>query len=458
MRIIGCVALSCLAPTSGGVFASAAGDFDPSFNRVGLTREVIPERSSSEGLALHHNDEIVTAGSFFDQFFNSYLVLWRHLSDGTLDSRFGGTGIIFPMTPPGFVGTGTSLAVDSQDRLVMVTIASFGSPPSANHVVYRFNFDGSPDLSFSATGNVTIPIGRRFYAVTHVVTQPDNKILAVGGGVNPGTGRWEFLVYRVQESGELDQSFGQSGRVWTQITPGGGDDRSTGVAIQPDGKIVVSGRARRNALSDWHFALARYLPNGQLDNGFGIGGKVMFSVLEDDLGRKVVIQPDGKIVIAGYACKERPGTTEYCYFGVARVDDRGNLDPSFGGTGKLLTDVGNGFPYDLALQEDNKIIALGIHGELTGSVLNSVLVRYLPDGSLDPTFGFNGISETNFGYVLSVAAFLRLQSDGQIVVAGSTFSSGGTLSSVTARYQSETEDLNTTGNSKNHSELIAPVP
>ncbi len=145
------------------------------------------------------------------------------------------------------------------------------------------------------------------------------------------------------------------------------------------------------------------------------------------------IQPDGKIVIAGYACEDLPGGDEYCYFGVARVDPNGQLDPSFGDRGKVHTDVGNGFPYDVTLQLDNKIVAVGIRLLRDYDVTNVILVRYLPDGSLDPTFGDHGISETNYGYVRNSAAWVRVQADGQIVVNGGT---GGVASSnaVTARY------------------------
>ncbi len=124
---------------------------------------------------------------------------------------------------------------------------------------------------------------------------------------------------------------------------------------------------------------------------------------------------------------------EYCYFGVARVDSSGVLDPSFGGTGKVHTDVNDGFPYDVALQSDNKIVALGIHGNLTDFPSNVVLIRYLPDGSLDGAFGDNGISETNYGYIHNAAGDIRLQADGQIVVCGGT-ASHTQINAVVARY------------------------
>ena len=122
---------------------------------------------------------------------------------------------------------------------------------------------------------------------------------------------------------------------------------------------------------------------------------------------------------------------------MARLDERGGLDSSFGGTGKVTTDVGNGFAVDLAIQSDNKIVAVGIHQITPFDYTNCVLIRYQPDGSLDDTFGLNGISETNYGYTSGSGADVRIQSDGNIVVSGVTGRVFNAFRSVTARYLSE---------------------
>jgi uncharacterized delta-60 repeat protein len=412
------------------VVLSADGEFDPSFNRVGFTRERVGAWSSGYGLAIHSTGEIVTAGGYGPDTQTAELVMWRHLPDGSPDTTFGGTGVVYPLSSGVFFVNSNTLALDNQERIILLTIGA------GEYFVYRFNrLDGSPDLSFSPTGRVSIRTGAAIYAVVGLAVQPDNKIVGVGGAINPATARWEFFVFRLQEDGELDPTFAGTGRVWTPITPGGGNDRATGVALQPDGKIVVAGRAKPlDPDAGYNFALARYTADGELDDSFGTGGKVVFPVLDDNLGRKVVIQPDGKIVIAGYTCEERPDGSEYCYFGVARVDSAGVLDPSFAGTGIVHTDVNDGFPYDVALQPDNKIVALGIHGNFVDVRVSVVLIRYLPDGSLDSTFGDNGISETNYGYIRSAAGDIRLQPDGQIVVSGGT-SSETQASAVVARYQ-----------------------
>ena len=425
-KIIKTVAATCLMLMGSAAFA-AAGEFDPSFNGLGFTRDFIADSSGSSGVAIHSTGEIVTSGFYIDRGTNTeYLVVWRHLPDGTPDATFGSNGVAYPTPVPDQVfGNVTAVAIDNQDRIVLV------APNASSQVVYRLNFDGSLDLSFAGTGSMPVPLGSVFPIVGAAI-QSDDKIVAVSGAA---TATSQFVVYRVQESGGLDPDFGGTGIVMTQITPGGGLDRATGVAIQPDGNIVVAGRARSSAAgSFFKFALAKYSPAGELDDSFGDGGKVVFPFLDNSYGRKVVIQPDGKIVIAGSTCIGPTDT--YCYPAAARVDEAGALDPSFGSGGKVYTDPGNqgGSGFDVALQSDGGILVAGEHQWTPDRTAeNAILIRYLPDGSLDPAFGFNGISETNYGYVLNEITTVRVQADGQIVVSAFT-SNLVTFFSVTARY------------------------
>jgi len=444
------VAFALLGDT---VVLAAAGDFDSSYNRLGFTREVIAEASRSFGLAIYPTGEIVSSGFYFDASMQSHAVVWRHLPDGSLDETFGDSGVAFPTWAPSSQFAETSVAIDNQNRIVIVT------PMPTSHLVHRLNFDGSVDSSFSGTGSTNVPLGQSVLAIAGVAIQPDDQIVGAGGAINPGSGRSEFVVYRLQEDGQLDPNFGGTGLVYTQMTAGGGIDRATAVALQPDGKIVAAGRARTlQPDSFFDVAVARYSPTGVLDAGFGINGRVIFSVLDDDFGRKVVIQPDGKIVVAGSFCVG-PSSDNYCYLGVSRVDDQGMLDLSFGGTGAVYTDVGDqgGFAYDLALGSDDKIVVVGAHQlRLDFSVANSILVRHLPDGSLDPMFGVDGISETNYGYSTSSAGAVRIQSDGQIVVSGSTSRTGGSTSNaVVARYLGSADGNGARGASER---TPSPVP
>jgi uncharacterized delta-60 repeat protein len=137
--------------------------------------------------------------------------------------------------------------------------------------------------------------------------------------------------------GDLDTSFGGDGTVLTDF---GGQDETTSLAIQPDGKLVVAGYAIASSGGSVDFALVRYLPNGALDPTFGGDGRVLtdFSgVGSYDVASAIAIQPDGKLVVAGFS--NASGSPD---FALARYRPNGTLDPAFGGDGKVLTDFGSG--------------------------------------------------------------------------------------------------------------------
>src|SRR5581483_7111003 len=168
------------------------------------------------------------------------------------------------------------------------------------------------------------------------------------------------------------------GKVTTPI--GSGTDVAQAVALQPDGKIVAAG----NSISGFtdRFALGRDNPNGSLDTSFDGDGKLTTAIGgSDDVAFAVALQPDGKIVAAGQSFN---GSNDD--FALARYNANGSLDTSFDGDGKQTTAFGSGNDdaYAVAIQPDGKIVAAG-YG-LVGSVSEFALARYNPDGSLDSSF------------------------------------------------------------------------
>jgi uncharacterized delta-60 repeat protein len=183
-------------------------------------------------------------------------------------------------------------------------------------------------------------------------------------------------------AGDLDPRFGNTGlgpgKAFAELR---GYDEASAVAIQSDGYIVVAGTAAPGGGQPGVFALARFVPDGTLDPSFGSGGKVTTPIGERAQLRAMKIQPDGKIVVAGYT---ETGFQEN--FAVLRYRRDGSLDPEFGGGGAVLTDFGT--PLDkanaLAIQPDGKIVAAGTAGG------RFALARYEPDGTLDVSFGYGG--------------------------------------------------------------------
>ncbi|MGH2705668.1 MAG: IPT/TIG domain-containing protein, partial [Actinomycetota bacterium] len=211
--------------------------------------------------------------------------------------------------------------------------------------------------------------------------------------------------------GDLDPGFGAGGRM---IGPGG---LANAVALQPEGKIVVAGERSGD------FALARYNPDGSLDQGFGAAGSVTTDLdnskfLQSEFVAALAVQGDGKIVAVG---KSSPvGIRD---FTLLRYNPDGSLDGTFGVGGVITTDFGNS---DVALAVllhdvggEQRILVAGGARTPTGGE-DFALARYRPDGSLDPTFGSGGKVRTGFPLAVSEVRALAIQADGRIVAVGCT--------------------------------------
>lgn len=211
--------------------------------------------------------------------------------------------------------------------------------------------------------------------------------------------------------GDLDPTFGTGGMVTTDF--GSYYTEGFSVVLQTDGKIIVAGIY---SSSSYHFALARYNTNGTLDTSFGTNGLVTTDLSDVyDIARSVTLQADGKILVAG---------SSDARFAVVRYNTNGTLDTSFGTDGKVTTEIGDSFlclePLARALaikvQSDDKVIASGLTHH--GSTYDFALARYSTTGTLDATFGDDGIVITDFSSTTDEGADMAIQSDGKIIVAG----------------------------------------
>ncbi len=267
---------------------------------------------------------------------------------------------------------------------------------------------GTLDASFNGTGIVTTLMGTGDDGGRSVAIMPDGRIVAAGYG-NNGSNQ-DFAIARYNPNGSLDTSFNGNGRVLAPI--GNSDDAATAMVIQPDGKIVAAGYSYNGANND--FAVARFNSDGQLDITFNGTGIVITPVrFGDDLAFSIALQPDGKFVVAGQSYNGFDHD-----FAIVRYNGNGTLDTSFNNTGKVITAFGSAADVAnaVAIQSDGKIVAAGF--SLIGTSNNFALARYNPDGSLDTTFNGTGKVTTPVGTVNDTAASVAIQADGKIVAAG----------------------------------------
>lgn len=275
---------------------------------------------------------------------------------------------------------------------------------------------GTLDPTFGAGGLVTTAIDNRSSSAADLAIQPDGKIVAVGFTTD-GNAKRNFGLARYQSNGALDAGFGSGGTVTTALAKA--DDWANTVVLQPDGKIVAGGTANLNngpwiADNNWAFALARYNANGTLDTSFGGGGNKGKIITEVAAGAtqegiaKLVLLPGGKILAVG----ESQGR-----IALVRYNANGSLDTTFDGDGKLVLDLPGGREEiaSAVVQPDGKIVVAGLQRP-SGAEPSFLLVRLQANGSLDTTFDGDGVAT---GTLLSVVQDLVRQSDdGKLVAVG----------------------------------------
>ncbi len=334
---------------------------------------------------------------------------------GTLDATFGtgGTSLIsFGATE---VATAVAVAPDGK----IVVVGSTDAAGNSDIAVLRYNANGTLDNTFSSDGGTTTDIGTPAGApsadfATAVAVQADGKIL-VSGYTNANTAN-DFVTVRYNVDGSIDSFFGSAGRTITNL---GTNDRASSIALQADGKIVVGG-SFDDGSSD--FAVVRYNANGTPDTSFSGDGLVVRTVGGQDFCQAVAIQADGKIVLAGYS--SAPGSND---FAVLRFTAVGVLDTTFDTDGILTTSFGDDDRANsVVIQPDGAIV---VAGSFDGGASDFAIARYSGvNGALDTTFSTDGKQNISFAPAgFGVAEFcqaLALQSDGKLLLGGFTNESG----------------------------------
>ncbi len=320
--------------------------------------------------------------------------LARYASDGSLDQSFGTGGTV---STPVTIGSHGARAVALQPDGKIVAAGSNGG-----FRVVRYNSDGSLDSTFSGDGTVLTVLGSGLNEFARaVVVQSDGKIVAAGNVGNGGAG---FGLVRYESNGVLDGSFGTAGIVLTDIFS---SEKAHALAIQPDGKLVAAGESYIGG--QWHFATVRYSTDGSLDLTFGTGGVVTTTIGSGARGEAVLLQSDGKLVVAGYFDN---GSAEE--FALVRYNSDGSPDTTFGVGGTVTTPIGSDAEARAIVQQgDGKLVVAGT------SDYGFALVRYQPNGSLDLSFGNGGKVTTSVSGGSGLAWGIALESNGKIVVAGS---------------------------------------
>lgn len=279
-------------------------------------------------------------------------------------------------------------------------------------LIARYNTNGTLDNTFGGTGIVSTDFMGMSEEGNSVVVQPDGKIVVLGWAEIAGDKN--FALARYNPNGSLDNSFANGGKLYTDIV--GGDDFGNSLLIQPDGKIVAGGKAYSGAATDFDFCLARYLPQGILDTTFSGDGKLIYALSSmPETISSILLQTDSCIIAVGQI-----GQTATANFAIARFKDNGDIDSTFNSNGNVITDVSysqRDYANSAVLQSDGKIIAIGT--AMYQASKKVALVRYNNNGSLDASFGNGGISTDELCpicYEFGVCG--AIQPNGKLMVSG----------------------------------------
>ena len=312
-------------------------------------------------------------------------VLARVTAGGDADSMFGTGGLAFYDFNDHLNDELHAIVRMSDGRYV--ACGQISGSTGIDFLVARFAGDASLDASFNFSGFaettfLTSGAGATLTDVCNAVAvQTDGKIVAAG--YTQETGPLHVAVIRYNTDGTLDGTFGSGGKLDIDASVGPTVDSSAqALLIQTDGKLLVAGNAEGASNSD--FLVLRLNTDGTLDQTFGDHGIARNSIGGFDVANAMVLQPDGRIVLAGQSDGD---------FALARYTASGALDASFGTGGVVKTPIGPSFDiaYGLALMPWGRLVAVGSARISTSAQGTDVAaVAYNADGSLDKYFGDGG--------------------------------------------------------------------
>jgi len=391
------------------------GDLDPAFDGDGIvTTSISAFNDIGRNMVIQSDGKLLVVGNSQNDFAveGDFLTI-RYNVDGSLDNSFGTAGAVTSSFGPGTTSEAYGIVLQDDGKIVVVGVRGGGG--ENRFAVARYLADGTLDNSFDGDGLLTTAIGLDNDRANDVIIQSDGKIV-VGGRAwdTPTDNTPNLVVVRYNTDGSLDTGFDGDGKIITDFSLL--HDWVLDILIQPDGKILVGGVSSDG---NWNLAMARYNTDGSLDNTFGPdgNGKVRENLgAGDDWVNAVTLQPDGKILVAGWT--EAQGGPD---FALVRFTADGVFDTSFGSAGVVITEAGNfeSEAHDMVLQPDGKIVLAG-WARRSADIHDFALVRYLSDGSLDTTWGTDGKLLTSISNVEDHANAVVVQPDGNVVAGGYT--------------------------------------
>ncbi|RPJ23986.1 MAG: hypothetical protein EHM33_19275 [Chloroflexi bacterium] len=386
---------------------AAGGTLDPTFGTNGVVVTDLGGSSDTGiNIVLQPDGKIIMVGTTNYPSFGTSIIT-RYNPNGTLDTTFGASGKLTADI------RGSRVVLQTDGKLIV------GGSLHGDFGLARYTNNGTLDTTFGTNGVATAGVDNDNFSISFrdLAIQPDGKIVVVGTMETTGNQSF-YIIARFNENGVLDEDF-RVKILDNSEFPGGMISECEAVALQSDGRIILSGDMIPYDGED-SITLARFAtgPDPWLDPTFGTNGHgtVVTPLANFRHGwGALAIQADDKIVIAGTVTESYSNLNENLV--LARYTSNGALDITLAGSGIVITDLGqNEVGNDLAIQSDGKILVAGKSYNETSS--DFLLVRYNSNGSLDTSFGDAGKVISDFGGSADAAWGMALQPDGKILAAG----------------------------------------
>jgi uncharacterized delta-60 repeat protein len=357
---------------------------------------------------------------------NNAFIVYRFNVDGSPDLTFGIEGKVVFFTS--VIGSALAIAVQPDQKIL---IGGCTEDSNVNFTLIRLNVDGTLDAGFGSGGIVVTHLTPgNDYVIQSLAVQPDHKVVAAGWCNAPGPSDG-LIMARYNADGSSDSTFDTDGFVTGKFDYNWNDIFNK-VLLLPDGKLIGAGMGTfASALGHRQHALIKYFPDGTIDNTFGSLGRAHTLITPNGAEcNDAVLQPNGKIITVGPSYNADASSN----FGLARFNPDGSIDSTFNGTGCVSTSVAgysSAQNFSVALQNGN-IITAGVASN-GGENSDFVIMRYYLNGSVDSSFGLNGVITTDFFGLGETVYSIAIQNDGKIIAGGFADSDSG-LAVAMARY------------------------
>ncbi len=332
-------------------------------------------------LAVQPDGKLIVVGTSHNSSDNDMAVA-RYLEDGTLDSQFNSDG-----RATFAVGNGNDGAygVDIQNDGKIVLAGYTHNGLNKDFAIIRLTQDGFLDKEFDGDGQVVVSFAKGDDTAYKVKVLEDGKIVVAGVGEH-AEGK-KATVILLNSDGSLVKSFGEDGK---SVVKGEQETAAYTMLILDNGKILIGGYSKTE--NDTQMALFRLQPSGFVDSSFGVAGTAIIEQKDkSSVGYGIALQPDNKIIVTGSSYNGK-----YRDILIARVNENGSIDSSFGIKGSVVSDLGyDSVAYSVAIRPDSSIVSVGF-GSKEGNK-DIVLVYYDTDGEITLTNSSVGDASTTAG-------------------------------------------------------------